>query len=293
MSKRIKIQPSNPPTALLLGAGYVARRFAPDLMARGYDIVATTRDGTSDIQPMPGRHVTTLAFNGEASAAVQHAFETADIILTSIPPTRDGFDPALQSLGHLMPRADWICYLSATSVYGDRGGQWAFEAEPPTPSLSRGRARAEAEIAWVEHFSATHIFRLAGIYGPGRAPFNKLRSGQARAVMKPAHVVNRIHVDDISSALGLSLDAPDPLAIYNLADGHPAPPQDVLDFAADLIGVAPPPRVEVDDPSLSKMARSFYSETKRINVDKAKDRLGWTPKYSDYRAGLTAIFAAL
>ncbi len=280
MSRHIK----KPQSALLLGAGYVAQHLAPELIRRGWDVVATTRNGTTDIES-----VTCLPFHGAATDALKAAFVDADIIITSIPPSKVGTDPALYALAHLTPSARWIGYLSATSVYGDRDGKWAFEGESPTPSLARGKARAEAEISWIETLWPVHIFRLAGIYGPGRSPFRKLREGSARAVIKDGHVVNRIHVADIVSAVLLSVENPDLQAIYNLADGHPAPPQDVLDYAAGLLKQAPPPRVDVAHAEVSKMARSFYAECKRINADKARRDLGWVPRYATYRDGLAAI----
>jgi nucleoside-diphosphate-sugar epimerase len=275
-----------PQSALLLGAGYVARALTPTLQARGWDVQVTTRSGKTALQ-----NVTCHKFHGDAPTALKNAFEAADMIVSSIPPLKDGRDPALLAFKNLNPTAQWIGYLSATSVYGDRGGQWAFEGEPPSPTLERGRARAEAEMAWVETLWPVHIFRLAGIYGPGRAPFHRLRAGKARAIVKPGHVVNRIHVEDIVSALCLSLEKPDPQAIYNLADGHPAAPQDVLDYAAGLIALPPPPRTDLSDPSISDMARSFYAETKRINADKIRQDLSWSPVYRSYRDGLPAILS--
>ncbi len=279
---------NKPQSALLLGAGYVARALAPDLRAEGWDVHVTTRSGETPLD-----NVTCHKFNGGVSAPLQSAFMNADIIVSSIPPNRDGTDPALQAFGSMSTRARWIAYLSATSVYGDRGGRWAFEGEAPSPSLKRGKARAEAELAWIETLWPVHIFRLAGIYGPGRAPFEKLKQNKARAVLKDGHVVNRIHVKDIVSALELSLKAPNPQSIYNLADGHPAPPQDVLDYAAGLLDLPPPPRVGLDDPSLSDMARSFYAETKRINADKARQELGWRPEFRTYRDGLESILTEI
>jgi nucleoside-diphosphate-sugar epimerase len=275
---------NKPQSALLLGAGYVARALAPRLVEEGWSVDVTTRSGQTPLE-----NVTCHEFYGEASAELQARFVNADIIVTSIPPLRDGTDPALQAFGHMDLRAEWIAYLSATSVYGDRSGRWAYEGEPPTPGLKRGKARAEAELAWIETLWPVHIFRLAGIYGPGRAPFDKLRQNKARTILKDDHVVNRIHVDDIVDALCLSLKSPNPQSIYNLADGHPAPPQDVLDYAAGLLGLTPPPRVALDDPSISDMARSFYTETKRISADKARQELGWTPQHTSYRDGLEAI----
>lgn len=282
MSRHIK----KPQSALLLGAGYVARALAPVLQELGWSVHVTTRSGETSLTD-----VACHKFNGRAPKALETVFQSADLILSSIPPFKDGADPALDALGHLTPQASWIGYLSATSVYGNREGKWAFEGEPPSPTLERGRARAEAEIAWIETQWPVHIFRLAGIYGVGRAPFRKLRSGKAKAVIKDGHVVNRIHVDDIISALRLSLGSPQPQAIYNLADGHPAPPQDVLDYAAGLIDMPPPPRTDISDPSLSDMARSFYAETKRINADKARQELSWSPVHRSYRDGLSDILS--
>ena len=277
---------NKPQSACLLGAGFVARALTPHLIADGWDVHVTTRSGETSL-----KNVTCHKFNGAASTGLKSAFVHADIIVSSIPPAKDGHDPALVELGQLEPKARWIGYLSATSVYGNRAGKWAFEGEAPSPSLDRGMARADAELDWIETLWPVHIFRLAGIYGLGRAPFEKLRSGKARAILKDGHVVNRIHVDDIVSALLLSLNTPAPQSIYNLADGHPAPPQDVLDYAAGLISLPPAPRAQLNDPSVSAMARSFYAETKRVNADKARRELGWTPRYSSYRDGLAAILA--
>ena len=275
---------NKPQSALLLGAGYVARALAPQLINEGWTVHVTTRSGETALQ-----NVTCHKFKGSASERLQTTFVNADIIISSIPPEKDGTDPALAKLGHLSPKANWIAYLSATSVYGDRQGRWAFEAEAPSPSLPRGIARANAELAWIETLWPVHIFRLAGIYGPDRAPFEKLRARTTRTIVKDGHVVNRVHVDDIISALCLSLTKPDPQTIYNLADGHPAPPQDVLDYAAGLLRLPPPPRVSLNDPSISDMARSFYKETKRINSDKARRDLNWRPIHTSYRDGLAAI----
>ena len=277
---------NKPQSALLLGAGFVARALAPQLIRDGWNVHVTTRSGQTSLQ-----NVTSHKFKGSASTDLQSAFVNADIIVSSIPPEKNGSDPALANLGHLSPKAKWIAYLSATSVYGDREGRWAFEGEAPSPGLKRGIARANAELHWIETLWPVHIFRLAGIYGPGRAPFEKLRAQTARAVVKDGHVVNRIHVEDIVSALLLSQKAPNPQAIYNLADGHPAAPQDVLDYAAGLLRLPPAPRIALDDPSVSDMARSFYSETKRINADRARRDLGWRPKHTTYRDGLEAILA--
>jgi len=287
MRPRVTLQlPDAPPemavplrgaSVLLLGHGYVAKALAPHLTKAGAKVDATSRsDGAVPF----------------GSNAMRRAFEAADIVVSSIPPSRSGSDPALDALAGTATQARWIGYLSATSVYGDRGGQWAFEGEAPTPGLDRGLARARAEMAWLETYSAAQIFRLAGIYGPGRAPFSRIKNGQARIVDAPGHVVNRIHVDDIVSALLASMAQPSPQDIYNIADGHPAPPGDVLRHAASLIGAESPPEVSLDDPSISKMARTFYAESKRVHIGRAKKRLGWEPLFKTYQDGLKAILDA-
>ena len=295
MPRRIKSQlDKNAHTALLLGAGYCAKAIITPLIERGYNVLATTRS-PEKAAVLKSLGVTPILYNGHFNTAMQQSLADADIILSSIPPNDEG-DPFLNHLPkpfkRLAPKAKWIGYLSATSVYGDRQGQWAFEDELLRPLTRRGKNRAQAELQWLESETAIHVFRLAGIYGPGRNGFNRLREGKARAVLKEGHVVNRIHVDDIVSALLASIDKPSPLNIYNIADGHPAPPQDVINFAADLIEVPHPPQLSHDTADISDMARSFYSETKRIDISRAKRELGWTPRYADYRQGLIATLKA-
>ena len=282
MSRQVKLQQG---TVLLLGAGFTARALIPHLLARGMTVTATTRSPAPDLEKLG---VTVLKFDGAVSSKLRAAVINADYILSSIGPNADG-DPVLNASLLRGANPKWAGYLSATSVYGDRAGKWAFEDEPPTPATRRGRWRADAEIAWIETGLPVHIFRLAGIYGPGRNPFGKTLKGDARAVIKPGHVVNRIHVDDICSAILKSMDAPNPQRIYNIADDMPAPPQNVLDYAADLLGAARPPRVTPDDPNVSRMARTFYAETKRVDTGRAKRELGWAAQYPDYRAGLLQV----
>lgn len=296
MAGRVKLQSHQSgrtgpkPTAILLGFGYCARALYPHLITAGYRVVATRRSVDADLD------IETLPFDGTVTDAVSDAIKTANIILSSIPPGPKG-DPVLSALAHRDTRATWVGYLSATSVYGDRRGQWAFEDEPLYPTLLRGRRRVEAELSWLETGWPVHIFRLAGIYGPkkmglSRHPFARIKSGQARAIIKPGHIVNRIHVDDIARAVLASIARPNPAQIYNVADGHPAPPQDVLDYAAQLIGAPPPRRTDISNPALSPMMRSFYAETKRIDITRAQTELGWTPLYPTYRDGLAAIMKA-
>jgi len=272
----------------LLGAGYVARALIPALNESGWDIIATTRDGSS------AADCETFAYDSAAgmSSPLKAALEDCTAIISSIPPKTD-FDPVIKDLaGVNLSRVAWAAYLSATSVYGDRAGHWAFEDELLFPTLKRGRRRILAELDWLESGLPVHIFRLAGIYGPGRNPFDKLFSGKAKVIDKPGHVVNRIHVEDIITALLASMERPKPCTVYNIADGRPAPPGDVLDYAAALCGAAQPPRFSLEEADISDMARSFYAETKRIAIDRAEKELGFKPKHPTYREGLDAIWAA-
>jgi len=149
-----------------------------------------------------------------------------------------------------------------------------------------------AELDWMESGAPVHIFRLAGIYGPSRNPFEKIRAGKARTVVKPGHIVNRIHVADIVSVIMAAIDRPDPVRAFNIADDTPAPPQDVLDFGADLIGADRPPHITLEDAEISSMARSFYKDNKRISNTRAKTTFNWTPQHPDYKSGLKAVLAA-
>lgn len=291
MVSRIKSQQEK---ALLLGAGYSARALIPHLKALDYGVIATTRtEAKAQLLRELGAQV--VLYNGTMSKQLAEILGCCDIILSSIPPNTEG-DPFLNGLEKPLfdfaKQASWVGYQSATSVYGNRRGQWAYEDELLRPLTQRGKNRARAELQWLETGLPVHVFRLAGIYGPNRSSFARLRKGKARAVIKPGHIVNRIHVDDICSAILKSIESPNPVRVYNLADGNPAPPQDVINFAADLIDVPHPPELDHDDASISDMARSFYVETKRINSDRAKTELGWFPKYENYRQGLMATLKA-
>lgn len=286
-------------TAFLFGVGYTARALIGDLKTRGFDIVGTTRDDAKAKTLAAQLGIGMVVFDGTLNAGLKAALKRADLVLSSIPPDDEG-DPVIRALHGdfraYAPRANWAGYLSATSVYGDRDGQWVFEDELLHPVTQRGWNRLKAEIAWLESGAPVHVFRLAGIYGPeinglSRHPFKRLRAGKARAVIKPDHVVNRIFVTDITSAITASIDKPNPVYIYNLADNKPSPPQDVINYAAELIGVEKPPQYDYITADISNMARSFYTANKRISNARAKAELGWTPQYPNYRAGLKAIAA--
>ena len=277
--------------ALLLGAGYCARAIIPKLISRGYEVVATTRSETKAAE-LKTLGVMPLIYKGHLTQHLVDSLGRSEIILSSIPPDSLG-DPFLNAckgaLKEMTNQIRWAGYLSATSVYGDRKGGWVYEDELLRPKTQRGKNRAAAEIQWLETGLPVHVFRLAGIYGPGRSNFRRLREGKARAVIKAGHVVNRIHVDDIVSLVLKSIERPNPVTVYNVADGHPAPPQDVINFSADLLNLGPPPQVNHNSAQISDMARSFYTETKKVDINRARNELMWAPQYDTYRKGLMAI----
>ena len=186
-------------------------------------------------------------------------------------------------------------YLSTTGVYGDHQGGWVDETTPLTPGTKRGRIRVLAESQWQALAKKAglplHIFRLAGIYGPGRGPFEKVKNGTARRIIRPNQYFSRIHVEDIGAVLAASIARPDPDAIYNVADDDPSPPEDVLAEAARLLGLPLPPKVPFDEAEMTPLARSFYAESKRVTNDRIKRDLGVTLAYPDYRSGLAALLA--
>lgn len=217
-------------------------------------------------------------------------------MLVSVPPG-DAGDPVLRhhrnDLAALKPRS--LVYLSTVGVYGDHGGAWVDETSECRPVSKRSRQRLAAEAGWRLFSKETGIpvaiVRLAGIYGPGRGPFEKIRDGTARRIVKPGQVFNRIHVDDIAATVDAALSQA-AAGLYNSADDEPAPPQDVLAFAAGLAGVPPPPEVAFEDAELTPMARSFYGESKRVRNDKLKRALGVRLAYPTYREGLRAVLRA-
>ena len=279
-------------TLLSFGHGYSARALADRLIPRGWRIVGTTRS-PDKLAGIAETGVEPLLWPGTDLAPLVAEFPN---ILISAGPGPEG-DPVLADLSDAFtsaaPAMRWLGYLSTTGVYGDHQGDWVDEDTPLAPSTRRGRARVEAEAAWAAIPGLPlHIFRLAGIYGPGRGPFAKVRKGTARRVIKPGQVFSRIHVEDIALALDLSLHAPAPGAVYNLCDDDPAPPQDVIAHAATLLGLPLPPAVDFDTAEMTPMARSFYAESKKVRNDRAKAELGWQPAYPDYRSGLAALLAA-
>lgn len=280
---------------LCFGLGYTARSLARRLSARGFAVTGTSRtaEGAAAIRAEGWRGV---VFDGrEPSPAVAAAITEATHVLVSAPPDDDG-DPILGTHGPDLARAKhiaWIGYLSTVGVYGDHGGEWVDETTPPRPARGRSHRRMEAELAWNAFAEKTgrrvEVFRLPGIYGPGRSAIDTVRAGTARRIIKPGQVFNRMHVDDIAAALDAAMSGPPRYALYNLSDNEPAPPEDVVAHAAALLGLPPPPAVPFAEAQLSPMARSFYIESKRVSNRRMTEVLGVRLAYPTYRDGLAAI----
>jgi nucleoside-diphosphate-sugar epimerase len=279
-------------TLLSLGHGYSARALARWLVPEGWTVIGTTRS-PEKATCLVDEGVEPLVWPG---ADLRPALARATHLLTSVAPGEAG-DPVLMAAGEAIARAaphiEWAGYLSTTGVYGDHAGGWVDETTPLTATTRRGQMRVAAEEAWRALAERSglplHIFRLAGIYGPGRGPFEKVRDGTARRIVKPGQVFSRTHVEDIAQVLHASILRPDPGAAYNVCDDDPAPPEDVLLYAAALLGLPPPPEVPFDEAEMSPMARSFYAESKRVRNDRIKEELGVVLRYPSYREGLAAL----
>lgn len=279
---------------LVFGHGYSAGFLTPLLMAQGWHVTGTTRGDTSRVA---ATGATPLLWPGQEDD-LRRAIARADGILISAAPDLQTGDPVLATFRDALAAADprWLGYLSTTGVYGDRAGGWVDEDSILDGSGPRGQARIRAEGDWRrladEANLPLHIFRLAGIYGPGRGPFAKIRNGTARRIIKPGQVFSRIHAEDIAQVLLASIHAPAPGTSYNLCDDDPAPPQDVIAHAAALLGLPVPPAVDFDDADMTPMARSFYQDSKRVSNERIKRDLGVKLHYPDYRSGLQAILKA-
>jgi nucleoside-diphosphate-sugar epimerase len=282
-------------TLVCIGLGYSAAHYLS--ISKQFDRVVGTRRNLGDAALPNERPVESIAFDGTAApAALSARVEESDALLISAPPGESG-DPALACLADAIARgrARSIVYLSTIVVYGDTGGAWIDEDAQPRPGSPRSAARLAAEEAWrrlgAENGKSVAVLRLAGIYGPGRNAFVTLANGTARRIVKPGQVFNRIHVSDIAQAIeacfGRQADG-----VFNLADDEPAPPQDVIAFAAELTGKAPPPEIPFDEAraGMSAMAQSFYAENRRVRNDKLKQTLGVRLAYPTYREGLRALF---
>jgi nucleoside-diphosphate-sugar epimerase len=272
---------------LVFGLGYVGQAVAVRAVARGWTVSATSRQVSS---PPSGVDMLSPAQAFEAALA-------ADAVLITTPPGERGCPAApllMEPLSRGAPR--WIGYLSSTGVYGDLAGRWVFEDSPLRARSLEGARRVAAEHDWLQFGRITGrtvtVFRLPGIYGPGRSPFDRLRSGRARSVVRPGQVFSRIHLDDLAAGLEASMARPRAGGVYNLCDDEPAPAPVVTAYAATLLGLPPPAPEPYDEAAAAPQARRFYAESKRVSNALAKAELGWRPAYPTYREGLAAILAA-
>ena len=284
---------SAPVRLFVFGLGYAGAAFARAMKGHVQWIGGTTRSADA-AKAFAAEGFRPFVFDGKApGAGVAEAVRLATHVVVAVPP--GDVDPVLDRHRMSLAAAELrhLVYLSTVGVYGNYGGAWVSEATTPHPAPGRSTARLAAETAWTA-FAAERdlplaIFRIAGIYGPGRNALQSLADGSAHRVVKPGQVFNRIHVDDLTAALAAALHR-DAAGLFNVSDDEPAPPQDVVAFAAELMGVKPPPEVPLRLAVLSPMARSFYAECKRVRNARLREQLGVTLRYPTYREGLTALW---
>ena len=279
------------------GFGYCATALARRLQRQNWRIAGTVRDGTARAALARDGFVS-LPFDDRNRIAA--ALSDHNHLLISIPPSDRGDRVLALYLRELLARGPsfrWIAYLSTTGVYGDRGGGWVDEASELRPSTERGRRRLLAERDWLslheQHSLPVHIFRLAGIYGPGRNQLLALRKGEARRIVKEGQIFSRIHVDDVAGVLEASMVRPNPGRCYNVCDDEPAPPQTVIAYAAEILGLPTPPEIPFEQAALGGLSRSFFEESKRVSNRRIKSELGYKLAYPSYREGLRALKTSL
>ncbi|MFZ5670366.1 MAG: NAD-dependent epimerase/dehydratase family protein [Pseudomonadota bacterium] len=283
------------PNLLVFGLGFTGRAVARRMQAQGWRAWAAVRSAEAAAQAR-ALGVTPLEAADEAALVAAPAMNA---LLVTAPPDDRGC-PGLRALVPAIARAnafpDWIGYLSTTGVYGDREGRWAWEASPLAARSVEAARRVAAERDWLEVGRGmgltVQVFRLPGIYGPGRSALDRVREAGARSIVRPGQVFSRVHVEDIAAGLAASIARPRAGAVYNLCDDEPAPSHRVNREAARLLGAPPPPEVAFEDADLAPAARRFWSENKRVSNALAKAELGWRPAYPTYREGLAAIHAA-
>lgn len=284
----------NAPRLLVFGWGGVGQALGRRLMAQGWSVAATVRSRDAALS-LAGKDVTSVEIGDPR--AIAEAVAAADAVLVTAPPDETGCPGLIALAPALRTRAGrpWIGYLSTTGVYGDHGGRWVFEETPLAPLSAEARRRVAAEAAWRSLADDTGapltIFRLPGLYGPGRSALDRVRAGDARRLVSPGQVFSRLHLDDAASAIAAAVARPRAGAIFNLCDDLPAPNADVTAFAAHLLGLPIPAEEALDLAALSPAARRFWSENKRVSNALAKAELGWRPAYPTYRDGLAAILA--
>lgn len=277
------------PRLLCFGYGYSARALARVLEPQGWEVVGTAREPTEQ---------SVLRFDRDLRL-LPEALEGATHILSSVPPDERG-DPVLDQMWKdfvaIKPALAWIGYLSSTGVYGNHNGAWVDETTRPAPTSERSRRRSTAEASWLvigqEQDLPVHVFRLAGIYGPGRSVLDEVRARSARRIVKPGHLFGRIHVDDIARTLAASIAQPDPGAIYNVTDDEPAAPADVVTYACELLRLPLPPETPFEKAEFTPMGTTFWADNRRVKNERIKQELGVRLAHPTYREGLRAVLAA-
>jgi dTDP-4-dehydrorhamnose reductase len=282
----------------VFGLGYTAHQFIDTYRSRFTRICGTFRS-LEKAAALQASSIIPYFFDGDSyDAGILDELARADALFIAIPPA-SGSDPVLRHFSGAIASAlhlRWVGYLSTVGVYGNANGGWVDENTPPSPANERSRHRITAEQQWLELGSkvafAVQIFRLAGIYGPCRNALLKVTEGTARRIIKPGQVFNRIHTSDIAQVLMASMERPRRNMIYNVADDAPGPPQDVIAYAANLLGREPPPEEPFAEAAMRPMARSFYQDNKRVRNTRIKEELGVTLQFPTYRQGLKALFAS-
>ena len=281
----------------IFGTGFSSKAFVEEVRDQ-FDWIGGTTRSSDKMEALRTLGVEPFLFDGNSQGdGVAEALKQATHILVSIAPNEAG-DPVLNQYANEIAGAKprWIGYLSTVGVYGNHDGAWVDEETPLNPVSKRSVQRVAAEEAWLafaeQNDLPVQIFRLSGIYGPGRNAFENFRKGTARRLVKPGQVFNRIHVADIAGALKAAMAKPS-TRVFNVTDDEPAPPQDVVAFAAELLGVEAPPEIPFETADLKPMARSFYGENKRVSNQRLKDELGFTFRYPDYRVALKALLATV
>lgn len=280
---------------LILGLGYTGQRLGRWLLQQGHSVIGSNRSG----RKVPSLEIPVLKLDVQDPPVTQQfhwdSLEDVTHILSTIAPTRTGFDPAWAFMQHYphSHTVQWAGYISTTGVYGDTGGAWVDELSPLRPGSERSRTRVKIEEVWIKSCYPVHIFRLPGIYGPTRSIFERIRAGKAQHIIKPGHVFSRVHVDDIVQTIGISMQHPTPGEIYNIADDEPSEPRELLLAGMALLGLDPPPPVPFERAQFSPMGRSFWAECRRVSNQKIKEKLGIKLLYPSYREGLRAILTEL
>lgn len=280
----------------IFGYGFSGAALARRLKGEGWSVAATHRR-PEDADRLRADGVSPVAMDDPAAMA--KATAEAEAVLVTAPPDAHGC-PGLRTLVPVMARTgafpDWLGYLSTTGVYGDRQGGWVFESSRIAAQSMEGARRAAAERDWLDVGKGmgltVTLFRLPGIYGPGRSTLDRVRQSRARRIASPGQVFSRIHVEDLAAGLAASIAQPRAGGVYNLCDDAPAPNSEVIAYAARLLGQTPPPEIPLEEVDLPPQAQRFYAETKRVSNARAKAELGWRPAYPTYREGLHAILQA-